>query len=170
MQKLVFLMAGLTLSFALNSAFAHGDEDHSQDVKKPPVTISKNTDSLVVISDGPQRLADGSLFVPKPVQRQLGIRTSQVRNGDLAGTVELNGKVIASPDAGGRIQATQSGRVLPGPKGMPILGYKVAKGEILAYLSPVGSAIERGNQLAQLAELEAQLAMVVGRVRRLGQR
>jgi len=169
MQKLVIFMAGLTLSFALNSAFAHGDEDHSLDAKKPPASISKNTDSFAVSRDGPQRLADGSLFVPKPVQRQLGIRTSQVRNGDLAGTVELNGKVIASPDAGGRIQATQSGRVLPGPKGMPILGYKVAKGEILAYLSPVGSAIERGNQLAQLAELEAQLAVAAGRVRRFDQ-
>jgi cobalt-zinc-cadmium efflux system membrane fusion protein len=32
----------------------------------------------------------------------------------------------------------------------------VPKGRVLAYLRPVASAIERGNQQAQLAELEAQ--------------
>jgi hypothetical protein len=55
-----------------------------------------------------QRLADGSLFVPKPVQRQLGIRTLPVRIGDLAATVELNGKVIPT-----RNPAAASRRRLP---------------------------------------------------------
>jgi len=169
MRKLAILMAVATLSFTANYAFAHGDEDHSQDGKKSPAAMSAATAGPITRSDGPQRLADGSLFLPKPVQRQLGIRTSPVRNGDLAATVELNGKVIPSPDAGGRIQATQTGSVLPGPKGMPIPGRKVGKGEILAYLRPTGGAIERGNQQAQLAELEAQLAMAAGRVRRFDQ-
>ncbi len=171
MRKPATLMVVATLSFAVNSAFAHGGEDHSQDNKKPSSIAS----TAVIASDGqptlaaPQRLADGSLFVPKPVQRQLGIRTSPVRNGDLAATVELNGKIIPNPDAGGRLQATQSGSVLPGPKGMPAPGRKVVKGEILAYLRPAGSAIERGNQHAQLAELEAQLAIAAGRVGRFDQ-
>lgn len=169
MRNLAILMTVATLSFAVNRAFAHGDEDHSQDGKKSPAAISATTAGPITSSDGPQRLADGSLFVPKPVQRQLGIRTSPVRNGDLAATVELNGKVIPNPDAGGRIQATQSGRVLPGPKGMPVPGRKVATGEILAYLRPAGSAIERGNQHAQLAELEARVAIAAGRVRRFDQ-
>jgi hypothetical protein len=43
---------------------------------------------------------------------------------------------------------------------MPVLGRKVVKGEVLVYLRPVGSAIERGNQQAQQAELEAQLNIV----------
>jgi hypothetical protein len=147
-----------------NGALAHGDEDHSQDAKKasPAAPTMGPPDTL-------QRLADGSLFVPKPVQRQLGIRTSPVRNRDLAATVELNGKVISSPDAGGRIQATQTGSILPGPKGMPVAGRKVVKGEILAYLHPAGGAIERGNQQAQLAELDGQLALAASRVRRFEQ-
>ena len=165
-----FMMTGFMVAamlvFSANAVFAHGDEDHSQDGKKPAAATA--TTSLVA-SDGPQRLADGSLFIPKSVQRQLGVRTSPARNGDLTATVELNGKVIPNPDAGGRIQATQSGSVLPGPKGMPMPGRKVAKGEILAYLRPAGSAFERGNQHAQLAELEAQLAIAAGRVRRFDQ-
>lgn len=171
MRKTTALIAVAALSLLVNSAFAHGDEDHSQDNKKPSnvaasVAYEKAT---FVSSDGPQRLADGSLFVPKAVQRQLGIRTIAARIGDLQATVELNGKVIPNPDAGGRIQATQSGRVLPGAKGMPMPGRKVAKGEILAYLRPAAGAIERGNQQAQLAELEGQLAIAASRVRRFDQ-
>ena len=157
-------VAAITLLVVVNSAFAHGDEDHSQD-KKAPLIASTATGNPVA----PQRLADGSLFVPKPVQRQLGIRTEPARIGNLAATVELNGKVIADPETGGRVQATFAGSIVPGPKGMPVPGRKVAKGEVLAYLRPVSSAIERGNQKSQLAELEAQLAIADGRVRRFEQ-
>ncbi len=114
-------------------------------------------------------LADGSLFVPKSVQRQLGIRTQPARLGDLAATVELNGKIIPDPNTSGRVQAAFAGTVMPGPKGMPVTGRRVVKGEVLAYLRPVSGAIERGNQKSQLAELEAQLAIADGRVRRLEQ-
>jgi len=155
----------VVVAFAAHGVSAHGDEDHSQDAKKAPAAAA----SSLAVSDGPQRLADGSLFIPKPVQRQLGIRTNPVKIGALAATVELNGKVIPDPDTGGRVQATFSGSVLPGPKGMPVPGRKVAKGEVLAWLRPIASAIERGNQKAQLAELEAQLAIADGRVSRFEQ-
>lgn len=117
----------------------------------------------------PQRLADGSLFVPRPVQRQLALRTIVVRAGDLAATFELNGTVIADPGTSGRVQAPFAGSVLPGPKGMPVGGRRVVKGEVLAWLHPVAGAIERGNQQSQLAEIEAQLAIADGRVKRLEQ-
>lgn len=164
------LLAATTLAFVAGGALAHGDEDHSKDAKTP--SPAAPTGAAPGASSAPaalQRLADGSLFVPKPVQRQLGIRTLPVRIGDLAATVELNGKVIPDPDSSGRVQATFSGSVMPGPKGMPTPGRKVAKGEVLAWLRPVASAIERGNQKAQLAELEAQLAIAEGRVKRFEQ-
>jgi hypothetical protein len=103
------------------------------------------------------------------VQRQLGIRTQPTKIGDLAASVELNGQVIADPETGGRVQATFAGSIVPGPRGMPLPGRKVAKGEVLAYLHPVSSAIERGNQKSQLAELEAQLSIADARVRRFEQ-
>jgi hypothetical protein len=164
------LLAATSLAFFANGALAHGDEDHSQDAKKPAAVAP--TGAAPGASSGPaalQRLADGSLFVPKSVQRQLGIRTQPAKIGDLAATVELNGKVIPDPNTSGRVQASFAGSVMPGPKGMPTPGRKVAKGEILAWLRPVASAIERGNQKAQLAELEAQLAIADGRVKRFEQ-
>lgn len=158
-------LATLALAFAATGAFmhdvrAHGGEDHSH--AAPAAALPPS-------GDAPQRLADGSLFVPKSVQRRLGIRTVQVRSGELAASVELNGTVIPDPESSGRIQAPFAGSVQPGPRGMPVGGRKVVKGEILAYLRPVASAIERGNQQAQLAELQGQLAIAERRMKRLEQ-
>lgn len=166
--KSVFVV--ISLSCFVNGAFAHGDEDHSKDNKKGKAAAVASTSGVTVAnSDAPERLADGSLFIPKPVQRQIGVRTQSIRITELAATIELNGKVIADPETGGRVQATFAGSIVPGPKGMPVVGRKVAKGEVLAFLRPVGGAIERGNQRAQLAELDAQLGIADGRVRRFEQ-
>ncbi len=139
--------------------FAHSDEDHGKNDKpavaaKPAMTGGADGEAVSA-----KRLPDGSLFVPKAVQRQLGLRHLVVQVGELAASVEFNGKVIADPSAGGRIQATQAGRLDAGPNGLPTLGQQVAKGQVLAHLRPVANSIERGNQQAQLAELEAQLAI-----------
>ncbi len=161
------LIVALALGVASGTASAHGDEDHSQDAKKVPAVAPAA--GMAVATASPQRLADGSLFVPKPVQRQLGLRTQKVGIAELAATVELNGQVIPDPETSGRVQAMFAGSVIPGPKGMPTAGRKVAKGEILAYLRPISGAIERGNQKASLAELEAQLAIAEGKMKRFEQ-
>jgi hypothetical protein len=92
-----------------------------------------------------------------------------VRIAELAATVELNGQIIPDPETSGRVQAMFAGSVIPGPKGMPTAGRKVVKGEVLAYLRPISGAIERGNQKASLAELEAQLAIAEGKMKRFEQ-
>ena len=168
-MNLAAVVAVALLGHAAGRAIAHGDEDHSQD--KKPATAAKPAaaGALPAEATAAQRLPDGSLFVPKAVQRQLGLRSVVAAVGDLAATVEFNGKVIADPNAGGRIQATQSGRIEAGPKGLPTLGQKVAKGQVLAYLRPVASSIERGNQQAQFAELEAQLAIAERKLARYEQ-
>jgi len=107
--------------------------------------------------------------VPKTVQRRLGLRTAQVQTAELSAGVELNGTIIADPETSGRVQAPFSGSVQPGPKGMPVGGRTVVKGEVLAYLQPVASAIEQGNQKAQMAELDAQLAIADRKVKRYEQ-
>lgn len=165
------LVAALSLSMVTGTVLAHGDEDHSQDAKKKaPATVSAvGTMGAAGVAAALQRLADGSLFVPKPVQRQLGLRTQPVRIAELAATVELNGLIIPDPETSGRVQAMFAGSVIPGPKGMPTAGRKVVKGEVLAYLRPISGAIERGNQKANLAELEAQLAIAEGKMKRFEQ-
>lgn len=116
---------------------------------------------------GPKRLPDGSVFLPKPAQRQLGLRTLPVELGDLPRAVELAGKVVMDPNAGGKVQAMVAGRLEAGPKGFPSLGQRVRKGEVLAYVVPASGQIERGNQTAQLAELRAAKGLAEKRVARL---
>ncbi len=172
MRKIYWQLTALSFALMTKAVFAHGGEDHSKEEKKPPVTSASAAQGgapLMSTVAFPQRLADGSLFVPKLVQRQLGIRTVVANIGELAASVTINGRVIADPESGGRVQASFAGRIVPGPKGMPVPGRKVSKGEVLAYLSPIASAIERGNQQAQLADLEAQLAIATTRLRRAEQ-
>ncbi|MBP6777061.1 MAG: HlyD family efflux transporter periplasmic adaptor subunit [Piscinibacter sp.] len=165
-------VAVLSLSFAAAAAaLAHGDEDHSQDAKKPAPAASPGTAAApgAAAREGPARLADGSLFVPKAVQRQLGIRTQRAEVAELSVTLELNGRVVAQPGAGGRVQATQAGSVVGVGKTFPEPGRRVRRGELLATLQPIVSSLERGGQRAQQAELAAQLAIAQSRAERLQQ-
>lgn len=154
-------MMAVLFGLAAGNVAAHGDEDHSQD--KKPVAAAAPATAIT------QRLADGSLFVPKTAQRQLAIRTALAEVRDLAGTVEMNGRVVADANAGGRVQASQNGRIEAGPGGLPTLGQRVVKGQVLAWLRPVAGSIERGNQQAALAELESQLAIAERKAARYAQ-
>ena len=118
-------------------------------------------------ANGPQRLPDGGVFLPKPAQRQLGIRTLLTEAAELPRSFELNGKVVMDPNAGGKVQPLNAGRVEPGPRGLPTAGQTVRKGEVLAYVVPSAAPIERSNQAAQLAELRAAKSLADKRVARL---
>ncbi len=117
--------------------------------------------------NGPQRQPDGSVFLPKPAQRQIGVRTLVAELKMLPRSIELSGKVVMDPNAGGKVQALLAGRLEPGPNGLPEPGRSVRKGEILAYVVPSAGAIERSNQVAQLSELRANRALAEKRVARL---
>lgn len=163
------LMAGSALLVLTGHAGAHGDEDHSQSA--PPAAIATVTTAAAMpgTSTAPQRLEDGSLFVPKAVQRQLGLRTRVAVVQELAVTVELAGTVVADARAGGLVQAGQAGRVEATGAGLPVLGQAVRKGELLAQLRPVLSSMERGSNLAQIAEIAAQLAIAERKAARYAQ-
>jgi membrane fusion protein, heavy metal efflux system len=119
------------------------------------------------IANGPQRLPDGSVFLPKPAQRQLGVRTMATLDAELPRSVELMGKVLMDPNAGGKVQPLNAGRIEPGPRGLPTPGQAVRKGEVLAYVVTATAPIERANQAAQLAELRAAKTLADKRVARL---
>ncbi len=139
-------------SASLAPAHAHGGDDHAEPAPA---------------GSGPQRLPDGSVFLPKPAQRQLQLRTLAVVQADLARATELTGQVVMDPNAGGRVQAALAGRVEPGPGGLPAVGQRVRKGELLAWVQPQVDAIERSNQLAQLAELRSARTLAAQRLQRL---
>ena len=143
----------LSLSFAMPVLAGEG-HDHGD----APAAPSAN---------GPQRLPDGSVFLPKPAQRQLGVRTLPTEAAELPRSFELNGRVVMDPNAGGKVQPLNAGRIEPGPRGLPNPGQAVRKGEVLAYVVPSAAPIERSNQAAQLAELRAAKSLADKRVARL---
>jgi hypothetical protein len=143
-------------------AAAHGGEDHSH----PEEAAA----ALPQASGGkPQRLADGSVYVPKPAQRLLQLRTIQVRGGEMAQTFTLNGHIIADPNASGTAQAPVRGRIEAAEGGLPKLGQKVSKGEVLAYLLPIPDAVDEANQQAGLAELTGKIRILGRNLERLKQ-
>ena len=136
-----------------------------------PLPTNTPPNNLNLPPETVSRLPDGSLFVPKTVQRQLALRTSVAAVGQFAQVVEMNGQIIPDPNAGGRVQTTQSGRILAGANkgtaGLAVLGQSVKQGEILAWLQPASTALEQSTQRASIAELRAQEEQLAKRVERL---
>lgn len=117
--------------------------------------------------EAPRRLQDGAIFVPKPSQRLLGVRTLLTEDGEASAALRMVGTLVPDPNASGRVQASQSGRLDPGDAGFPTLGQRVERGQVLAYVTPTYSAAERGSLIQNAAELDAQITILEARVRRL---
>lgn len=163
------MFAAFLLGGHSHPVYAHGDEDHGDKPKAAPAAVAAVNTIPIAAQASPVRLPDGSIFVPKPVQRLFGIRTVLGGTRDIAKTVELNGQIRADPNFSGRVQSSQSGRIAAPGGGFPTLGMKVGKGQILAYLEPAVSNIDKGNQQAQLAELSSSLGLAEKRAQRLAQ-
>ena len=157
------LLAAVLLAPATH---AHGDEDHGESKPKAIFAVGAMPS---VDGGGAQRQPDGSLWVPKAAQHRLGLQTQAAQVQSHAVAVELNGRVLPDPNAGGRVQAMQGGRIEAGPRGLPVLGQSVVKGQVLAYLRPASTSLERGNQQSALAELEAQYALAERKLARYEQ-
>lgn len=155
-MKTTLLVAALGLAFAAHAApGAHGPNGEHLDA---PAVAAPN---------GLVRLPDGSVHVPMAAQRRLGLRTVVAKAASASVSVELPGRVFMDPNAGGRVQTLSSGKVEPGPKGLPVAGQQVRRGEVLAYVVFNASPIELANQKAQLAGLRASRQLAQQRVQRL---
>lgn len=115
--------------------------------------------TFVVTSDAPRRLADGSVFVPKPTQRLLDVRTELVREAPHRPSQSLVGRVIANPNRSGHVQSTTGGRITPPKTGLPKLGQAVKVGDVLAYVNPAFQAIDSANVAQTAGELEQQIEL-----------
>lgn len=164
-MRVVALVAALSLT---GPAGAHGGEDHSH-APATPAAAQATVANGAADREPARRQPDGSVVVPKPVQRQWSLRTQAVQPGPLAGTVTLHGRVVPDPAAGGRVQAVQGGTIEPAGKGFPSPGQRVRRGELLAWLVPTPTALERGDRQATRAELAAQAALAERRAARLAQ-
>lgn len=146
--------AGVLVLVSAGLAFAHGGEDHDHDA--PAAVPGTNT---------PQRMPDGAVFVPKPSQRILEVRTTVARQATVEAATRLIGKVIPDPNRSGLVQSIGGGRVIAPQAGMPQLGQAVRKGDVLAYVErPIIQAdqaivVEKVGEIEQLIGLaEAKLA------------
>lgn len=148
-------------------ALAHAGEDHSKDQAPAATRAAAAASDAASLSEAPRRLADGSVLMPKSAQHALGVRTVLAHKGTHRATVELRGLITSDPSAGGKVQASFAGRIEPGPRGLPSLGMRVEKGQILAYVVPSTGALERGEARGRIADYAAQLELAERKLVRL---
>lgn len=110
-------------------------------------------------TDAPQRMADGSLFVPKATQHLLSVRTVMTAESRAPRTVQLVGTLIADPNSFGRVQTGHAGRVEAPERGLAFVGKRVEKDDVLAFLEHHIEAYNKGNLQGEIAELEARIAL-----------
>jgi cobalt-zinc-cadmium efflux system membrane fusion protein len=154
-MKMKFLIKGLLILSSVQ-VWAHGDEDHGAAQA-----------AVVTASDKPQRLPDGRVFVPKETQRRLEIRTLLAEQKSVQRTEELNGHVVIDPGTGGRVQSMQAGRIEAAAKGLPAVGSRVRKGDVLAYIEPALASMERTNSQAEQGDIKARLVLAEKQLARL---
>jgi cobalt-zinc-cadmium efflux system membrane fusion protein len=117
-------------------------------------------------TDVPQRMADGSLFVPKATQHLLSVRTVVTAETKAPRTVELAGTVIADPNSFGRVQSGHPGRIEAPAGGLAFVGKRVRKGDLLAQLQRFIEAYDKGNMQGEIAQLDELIKMHEARVER----
>jgi cobalt-zinc-cadmium efflux system membrane fusion protein len=148
---------GLLMLAAFGAArlFAHEGHDHGDQTVAAPTA-----------GDRAQVLSDGSVFLPKPTQRVLAVRTAPGRESSFAKRSELPGRIVADPNSSGLVQAAAAGRLSPPEAGFPRLGARVKAGDILAYVSTPFLAIDQSTMRQQQGDLDQQLSIAERRLTR----
>lgn len=116
-------------------------------------------------ASGVQHLPDGSLVVPKSLQRLLGLRT--VTLDGHAATRTLLAEVQPQPDAPTLVVASEAGTLEAPAEGWLLPGTRVEPGRVLAWLRPAVPPKDRARRQAQRAEIEQRLAIATLNAERL---
>ncbi len=117
----------------------------------------------------PHRHPDGAVFLAKPAQHLLDIRTAEPKTTEVAASRELVGRVVPDPNTFGRVQAVRDGRIEAPGEGFPHLGQSVTQGEVLAVLVPTLSSFEEASLREKLAQIERDMQALVPRADAVGQ-
>jgi RND family efflux transporter MFP subunit len=146
-RKLLILPAailGLILASAV--AWAHEGHDHGPDLSASA-------------GNSPSRRPDGSLFVPKPTQRLLEIRTRVAATETKPRTVRFHGRIVPNPNRSGVVQSTLQGRYEAPDGGVPPLGTKVKAGDLLGRVAPSFASIDSSDMAQTLGALDQEIAV-----------
>ncbi len=140
-------------------ASAHEGHDHGADAASP----------AALVGDVPRRLEDGSLFIPKPTQRLLEVRTAIVTSASVQPGVSFIGRVIADPNRSGLVQSINGGRIFAPEGGLSRLGQAVVKGQILAEVEPPLARGDYSDLAERSGEIDQQIALAEAKLRRYEQ-
>jgi hypothetical protein len=149
--------AGVLVAFALVAAGA----DHALAEAAAPVARAD------IGRDIAQRFPDGALFVPKPTQRILAVRTIFTEDREHRRTVEMPGRIVPSPNASGLVQASVGGRLFPPDGGFKALGTRVKAGDTLAHVRPPLPLADALTIAEQSREIDQRISILARRVERL---
>jgi len=134
----------------------HGDGGHDHDAQPEVLTPGS-----------PLRLPDGSVFLPKPSQRFIQVRTLLVKQQNLTRSQLLHGQIVTGVNAISKVRALQAGRLEISAGSLPAIGDRIEKGDRLAIIRLVGDIQEGLNQAAEVADLREQLKLAELEARRL---
>mgnify|MGYP001814966019 CR=1 FL=1 len=154
---IVFLAVAIA-SLAPAAAFAGGGHDHGPGGHDSP------SDSGGYV---PHKLPDGDVFLPKPSQRLLNVRTTVAEATKTQTSEELIGTVIADPASEGRVQAPMDGEIELAAAGVAFVGEHVKAGDVLGYLAPSMPVYERGYLEQLAAEVDGKMRIAEQRLKRL---
>ncbi|WP_293396831.1 HlyD family efflux transporter periplasmic adaptor subunit [Nevskia sp.] len=149
--KRIALISGVLLLSTV--ALAHDGEVH-----RDPADAATAAPAAPV--DRPQRLADGSLQVSKPMQRLLKLRTERWSSATLAAVQTLVAEARPQPEFALDLVAPERGRLEAPDGGWPLPGQAVKAGAVLAWLHPQLSQQEIAERRAKIATLEQQLVII----------
>ena len=137
--QILFVALSIALASASWNALAEEGHDHGDEGAAPAA------------GNGPRRLPDGSVFLPKPAQRQIGVRTLVTEAGELPRTVALAGKVVIDtcnpiPSRDGEIAtwAREKGAGLASAELLP--GARIVRAFNAIGAARMGTAHERKNE------------------------
>jgi membrane fusion protein, heavy metal efflux system len=154
---LVLMLALPALAIVAMGEAARAHEGHTEEDARPAISPG----------DSPRRLPDGRVFVPKPTQRILDVRTVIVTPKSIPKAEVFVGRVMANPNRSGLVQSITGGRVIAPERGLPRMGQAVAKGDVLASIeSPIAIA-DRTTISERIGEIEQGIAVAEAKLRRL---
>lgn len=145
---LIALAAALCVALLATAATAHEGHEPS------PIP-----DGASLSGDVPRRLPDGSIFLPKPSQRLLTIRSQIAVEGTAKRAVTLVGRIIADPNRSGVVQSIAGGRVSPPAGGLPRLGQMVKQGDVLARVDPALPLADQSTLAEKQRDLEGAILL-----------
>jgi len=161
-NRIVPAAAVVLVALVVSTAFAFGHEGHDHGGPAPMPT-----------GDAPGRLSDGSVFVPKPTQRLLAVRTVIAKPQEARKAVSLNGRIIADPNRSGLVQSINGGRILPPEAGLPRLGQSVKRGDVVGLVEQAVSQADQTGISEQIGAIEQEIAVAetkLDRARTLAER